>query len=188
MDSKKTRLMTFLYFAYGSNMLPARLLDRCPSARSVGVGIARDLALEFSKASKDGSGKATLVAAEGTRVPGVIFEIDLAERSELDRHEGLGSGYRRDDALLIDDAARGGIARTSSYLGTSLDAQLKPFDWYLAIVIAGANHHGLDAGHIAALRATEFVEDANIDRKTRVAAIEAMRKHGIGDYRVLLEG
>lgn len=180
--------MTFLYFAYGSNMLPARLMDRCPSARSVGVGIARNLALEFSKASKDGSGKATLVAAEGSRVPGVIFEIDLAERSDLDRHEGLGSGYRREDALLIDDVARGGIARTSSYLGTSLDAQLKPFDWYLAIVIAGAHHHGLDARHIAALRATEFVEDTDIDRKARIAAIEAMRKHSIADYRALLEG
>lgn len=180
--------MTFLYFAYGSNMLPARLLDRCPSARTIGVGIARDSALEFSKASKDCSGKATLVAAEGARVAGVIFEIDLAERSELDLHEGLGSGYRRDDALLIDDIARGGTVRTSSYFGTSLDAQLKPFDWYLAIVIAGANHHGLDAAHIAALRATEFVEDTNLNRKTRVAAIEAMREHGIVDYRALLEG
>lgn len=180
--------MTFLYFAYGSNMLPARLLDRCPSARFVGVGIARDLALEFSKASKDGSGKATLVAAKGTRVPGVIFEIDLAERSGLDRHEGLGLGYRRDDDLLIDDVARGGIVRTSSYLGTSLDVQLKPYDWYLAIVIAGASYYGLDAGHIAALRATEYVEDTNIDRETRISAIQAMVEHGIGDYRELLEG
>lgn len=180
--------MTFLYFAYGSNMLPGRLLDRCPSARPIGEGIARNLALEFSKASKDGSGKATLVAAEGARAPGVIYEIDLAERTELDRHEGLGSGYRRDDALFIEDVARGGTAQTSSYFGTSLDAQLKPFDWYLATVIAGASHHRLDAGHVAALRSTQFVEDTDLDRKTRVAAIEAMREHGIGDYRTLLEG
>lgn len=180
--------MTFLYFAYGSNMLPARLRDRCPSARPIGVGIARDFSLEFSKPSKDLSGKATLVVAEGARVPGVIFEIDLAERSGLDRHEGLGSGYRRDDSLLIDDVARAGTVRTSSYLGTTLDPHLKPYDWYLAIVIAAANHHGLDAAHIAALRATEFVEDTNLDRKTRVAAIEAMREHGIVDYRALLEG
>lgn len=180
--------MTFLYFAYGSNMLPARLRDRCPSARPIGVGIAREFSLEFSKPSKDLSGKATLVVAEGAHVPGVIFEIDLAERSELDRHEGLGSGYRREDALVIDDLVRGGTVQTSSYLGTSLDTRLKPFDWYLAIVIAGANHHGLDAGHIAALKATEFVDDTDLDRKTRVAAIEAMREHGSGDYRALLKG
>lgn len=179
---------TFLYFAYGSNMLPARLLDRCPTARAIGVGVAQDLSLEFSKPSKDLSGKATLVTAKGARVPGVIFEIELAERSKLDRHEGLGSGYRRDDAFPIENIARGSTVRTSSYLGTFLDARLKPFDWYLATVIAGADHHGLDAEYIAALRATDFVEDTVLNRKTRVAAIEAMRRHGIGDYRLLLEG
>lgn len=169
-------------------MLPARLLDRCPSARLAGVGRARDWALKFSKTSKDRSGKATLVPEAGANVPGAVFEIDRAEQNDLDRHEGLGLGYRRDDALLIDDPVSGGCVRTSSYFGTSLDAKLKPFDWYLAIVIAGAEYHRLDAGHIATLRATEFVEDIDLGRKTRVAAIEAMRKHGIGEYRSLLEG
>jgi hypothetical protein len=55
----------------------------------------------FSKASKDGSGKATLVTAPNSAVPGVIFEIDLAEREQLDRHEGVGSGYRRNDTFAI---------------------------------------------------------------------------------------
>ena len=31
--------MTFLYFAYGYNMLPARLLGRCPSAKVVRTGV-----------------------------------------------------------------------------------------------------------------------------------------------------
>ena len=44
--------MTFLYFAYGSNMLPARLLGRCLSAKVVGTGVARAWSLAFSKASK----------------------------------------------------------------------------------------------------------------------------------------
>ena len=80
--------MTFLYFAYGSNMLPARLLGRCPSAKAVGLGVARAWSLEFSKASKDGSGKATLVAAPNSAIPGVIFEIDLAEREHLTSTRG----------------------------------------------------------------------------------------------------
>ena len=81
--------MTFFYFAYGSNMLPTRLLGRCPSAKAVGLGVARAWSLEFSKASKDGSGKATLVAAPNSAIPGVIFEIDLSEREQLDQHEGV---------------------------------------------------------------------------------------------------
>jgi gamma-glutamylcyclotransferase len=39
--------MTFLYFAYGSNMLPARLLGRCPSAKVVRTGVARAWSLIF---------------------------------------------------------------------------------------------------------------------------------------------
>ena len=176
--------MTFLYFAYGSNMLPARLIGRCPSAKAVGTSIARGWRLEFSKASKDGSGKATLVVAPNSAIPGVIFEIDLGEREQLDQHEGVGFGYRRDDALAVERSS----VPASTYLGISLDRTLRPFDWYLATVIAGAEHHKLDAAHVAELRSTLFVEDTDLDRKTRVAAIQAMREHGIEDYRKLLEG
>jgi gamma-glutamylcyclotransferase len=175
--------MTFLYFAYGSNMLPARLLGRCPSAKVVGTGVARAWSLAFSKASKDGSGKATLVAEPNSAVPGVIFEIDLAERELLDRHEGVGSGYRRDDAFAVEGIA----VPTSSYLGTSLVHTLRPFDWYLATVVAGTDYHGLETAYVAALRSTRFVQDTELDRRTRVEAIEAMRGHGIEDYRTLLE-
>lgn len=143
--------------------------------------------VEFSKASKDGSGKATLVAAPGASLSGVIFEIDDAERAALDRHEGLGAGYRRDDAFAVEGLIPGSAFLASTYLATSSDAELKPFDWYLATVIAGATHHRMDEAHIAALRSTIFIEDAERDRKTRVAAIRAMKDHGIDDYRTLLE-
>lgn len=165
-------------------MLPARLIERCPSAKVVGHGVARGWRLEFSKASKDGSGKATLVAAPNSAVPGVIFEIDLGELQQLDLHEGVGFGYRRDDVFAVE----GSPALTSTYLGTALDVALRPYDWYLATVIAGAEHHRLDAGHIVALKTTHFLEDTELDRKTRVAAIAAMREHGVEDYRKLLEG
>lgn len=176
--------MTFFYFAYGSNMLPARLLGRCPSAKAVGLGVARAWSLEFSKASKDGSGKATLVAAPNSAIPGVIFEIDLREREQLGQHEGVGFGYKRDDDFVVEGSA----APTSSYFGTALGQALRPFDWYLATVIAGAEHHGLDADHVSALRSTLFLDDAKLGRTTRAAAIQAMREHGIYDYRKLLEG
>lgn len=179
--------MMFHYFAYGSNMLPARLINRCSSARLIGTGIAPNYRLAFSKASKDGSGKATLVAARGARLPGVIFEIDDSERAALDRHEGLGLGYRREDAFVVEGIVPGSTFLTSTYLATSLDAQLKPFDWYLATVIAGASYHDLDETHIAALKSTLFIEDTEKDRNTRVVAVKAMQDHGIDDYRTLLE-
>lgn len=178
--------MTFHYFAYGSNMLPSRLLDRCPSAKPIGVAVAANVGLEFSKASQDGSGKATLAPLGGSTVPGVIFTIDIAERAALDKHEGLGLGYRRDDAFSVQALNSGEIVETSTYLATSRDPELMPFDWYLATVIAGALHHGIAEDHVSLLRGTAFVEDTDIDRKTRSAAIRAMRDYGIDDFRTVL--
>lgn len=178
--------MTFYYFAYGSNMLPSRLLGRCPSAKLIGVGLAADVELEFSKTSNDGSGKATLAPLGGSTVPGVIFTIDIAERAALDKHEGLGLGYRRDDAFLVRALNSGEIVETSTYLATSRDPQLMPFDWYLATVIAGALHNYIAEDHISLLRDTAFMEDTDSDRKTRSVAIQAMRDHGIDDFRTVL--
>lgn len=178
--------MTFHYFAYGSNMLPSRLLDRCPSAKLIGVALAPNFGLEFSKTSKDGSGKATLAPLDGSTVSGVIFTIDTAERAALDKHEGLGLGYRRDDEFSVRALNSGEIVETSTYLATSRDPGLMPFDWYLATVIAGALHHGFAEDHVSLLRDTAFVEDTDFDRKTRSAAIRAMRDHGIDDFRTVL--
>ncbi|WP_370142080.1 gamma-glutamylcyclotransferase family protein [Bradyrhizobium elkanii] len=178
--------MSFHYFAYGSNMLPQRLLDRCSSAKLIGIGFAANFDLEFSKPSTDGSGKATLVPAIGSNVPGALFEIDVSERDALDRHEGLGLGYRRNDRFVVNAPTLGSDVETSTYLATARDARLAPFDWYLAIVIAGALHHEVREGHIVALRSTRFVRDTKADRKTRIAAIQAMRDHGVDDFRELL--
>lgn len=178
--------MPFLYFGYGSNMLPKRLLDRCSSAKLIGTGFAPNFGVEFTKPSTDGSGKATLVPVLGSNVPGVLFEIDVSERDALDRYEGLGFGYRRDDSFVVNASTLGSDVEASTYLATARDDRLIPFDWYLAAVIAGALHHEMSESHVAGLRSTRFVEDTITHRKTRIAAIQAMRAHGINDFRMLL--
>lgn len=113
-------------------------------------------------------------------------EIDVSERDALDRHEGLGFGYRRDDSFVVNASALGTDAEASTYLAIAQDARLIRFDWYLAAVIAGALHHEMSDSHVAGLRSTRFVEDTKTDRKTRIAAIQAMRDHGVDDFRMLL--
>ena len=74
---------SFLFFAYGSNMLTERLRERCPDARPLGAAIARGYVLSFSKRSKDGSSKATLLTTtDGAKQDayGVLFEIPLGQR------------------------------------------------------------------------------------------------------------
>ena len=95
--------MTFCYFAYGSNMLTEWLQarSRCPSARPIGCAIADGWGIEFSKPSKDSSGKATLSKKNGCQTAGVLFEIQEDERDRLDRVEGYPYGYDRCDVFSV---------------------------------------------------------------------------------------
>tara|TARA_R110002049_G_C9129764_1_gene558942 strand:+ start:90 stop:1988 length:1899 start_codon:yes stop_codon:yes gene_type:complete len=171
---------TFLYFAYGSNMLTERLRARCPSAKPVGVAFAANYALEFSKKSKDASGKATLVPQPGVQQFGALFEIDSSERTELDKAEGVGSGYQRIDNFLVTHSSNGEQVPASTYLATEPEANLKPFDWYLALVVAGAKQQGLPSEQLSILRLASYVIDDETGRKGRCAAIEALRASGAG--------
>jgi ketosteroid isomerase-like protein len=175
--------MGFLYFAYGSNMLPKRLLARCPSARVVGHAAAAGYDLEFSKISKDGSGKATLVVAEGT-ARGALFEIANTDRADLDRAEG--KGYVRDDQFQVERTADGQLVRATTYVASAIDRQLKPYDWYLALVIAGAEYHSLGQEYLTRLRRFRHEIDADEKRESRLQALSALRADGISDYRSLL--
>ena len=178
--------MTFYYFAYGSNMLTTRLKRRCPGAFRVGRADAVDHAIEFSKLSKDKSGKATLRHTNGGRTPGVVFKIPITERGQLDKSEGAGNGYERCDAFpvrLLDDDE---ILKATTYLATSPNSSLKPYDWYFALVIAGAREHLLSDDYLAELRPVKFVRDPCPDRKTRLEAINDLNAAGIADYRKVI--
>ena len=178
--------MTFYYFAYGSNMLTTRLKARCAGAIPIGRAVAEVTAIEFSKRSTDGSGKATLRPKVGGRTAGVLFEIPIAELGQLDCHEGVASGYERRDAFsvrLVDDDA---MVQAVAYLATSPDNSLKPYDWYLALVIAGACEHRLGDDYLSELRRVAYMLDPNDSHKTRAEAIEALTAAGFPDYRKLL--
>lgn len=180
--------MKFNYFAYGSNMLTTRLKARCASAKLIGRVEAHGYALDFSKLSRDESGKGTLRSSDedGVRATGVLFEIDMDERGILDKEEGLGNGYDRDNAFAVRHVGSGEIIHATTYLATENNDDLKPYDWYLASVIAGAHEHDLGDGFISWLRAIEFQVDSNEDRKTRKKAIKAIIDYGVPEYKTLL--
>lgn len=171
--------MSFLYFAYGSNMLPARLAARCPSAQVIGRAMAPGWRVAFWKEGRDGSGKATLIADPGQAVPGMLYRIAAADLPALDRAEGAGAGYDRNDALAVEADGRRQVA--VSYVAPHPRADLLPFDWYLALVVAGAELGGLPADHIAALRAQVCCADPMPDRPGRCEGLAALAAHGWAD-------
>jgi gamma-glutamylcyclotransferase len=83
------------YFAYGSNLHPLRLIERVPSESWVGVIELTKHRLMFHKHSTDGSSKCNLVptGSEADLIYGAIYEIDPAQKPDLDRVEGKGRGY-----------------------------------------------------------------------------------------------
>ena len=180
--------MSFYYFAYGSNMLTKRLQKRCPSAVKVACAYADNTIIEFSKLSRDCSGKATLRCQDGYRVPGVLFEIKISERKKLDRCEGAGNsgGYIRCDSFPVHLTENNDVFYAATYLATCPKLGLKPYDWYLALIIAGAKEHELDEHHRQTLQRVPYLPDPDLSRNERRKAIKVLSKSGFPDYRCLL--
>lgn len=149
-----SRKQSFLYFAYGSNMLSERLRQRTPSCRSVGIAELRQYRLRFHKKSIDGSAKCN---AWHTRRPtdsiqGVLYRIDISERTALDAAEFLGLGYRRLQVVVGSSNSSHPVrAETYIALDSALNEELLPYDWYQALVVSGAQEHGIADEYVAAI-------------------------------------
>ncbi len=180
--------MTFDYFAYGSNMLTERLKNRCPSAEKIGLAYAVDRVIKFNKPSMDKSGKATLRWQAGNQTPGVLFRICKTELETLDAFEGAGKGrgYNRCNRFPVHLADNDEIVYTKTYLASCTKSDLKPYDWYLALVIAGTCKHKLDVTHLKKLRQVPYLSDPNCMRRERCKALEVLAEAGYPDYRSLL--
>jgi hypothetical protein len=65
-----------LYFAYGSNMDPAQLAQRCPSARFIAVAKLPDHRLAFTRFAKDrGCGTCDGIAEPDQAILGIVPDI-----------------------------------------------------------------------------------------------------------------
>lgn len=135
------------YFAYGSNMLLARLSRRVPSARTLGAASLPGHVLRFHMRGHDGSGKcnAFFTGDEADVVHGVLFEIDEKQLPRLHAAEGPGYEFSR-----LSVSTNQGQVTTTIYRARNawLDDALAPFAWYHAFVVAGAKHNGLPSGYI----------------------------------------
>jgi gamma-glutamylcyclotransferase len=158
------------YFAYGSNMLEARLLERIPTARRLHVGRLRGYRLLFDKrGSKDGSGKchveSTGVSAD--QVWGVVYALHQRDRAVLDEIEGVGHGY--EVATRTIELRDGTEVEAFLYIADPdyVDPGLKPFDWYVELVLAGARENGLPTDYIRAITGIASNHDSQTERAIR---------------------
>lgn len=164
---------SFVSFAYGSNMLAARLRERCPSAHAIGIAELPGHELRWHKRSNQKSGKCDIVACGAGSVFGVLYEIANGEKRALDRAEGLGFGY---EEIEIEVLCGGERVMAKAYRATNTDPALRPFTWYRALVIAGAKEHGLPAPYIAGLESVPADQDPDRARHDEhMALIEGVQ-------------
>lgn len=150
-------------------MLVERLQERCATARVLGPATANGYLIKFSKKGRDGSGKASIhkTTGKGAIVHGVLFEIEVSEKPILDRFEDHPSGYTRDDHFIVETAEAGSRLVVSTYIAAdkAIDDFVKPFDWYLALVISGVIQHKLPNDYLEALMQIECVRDPDRDNR-----------------------
>ena len=84
------------YFAYGSNMSLRQMADRCPSAAFMGKGRIDGFRWQINE-----RGVANIVESGGDFVEGLVYQIDLDEKRQLDRSEGVARGFYDDEQLPI---------------------------------------------------------------------------------------
>lgn len=151
-----------LYAAYGSNLHPQRLLQRIATARLVTTAYLAEWSLRFHKRGDDGSGKCSIVAGS-SGVHLAIYELSIADKALLDAIEGVGRGYKNAQLQIPS------VGRCHSYLADEryVDDAAIPYDWYRALVHAGARCHDFPAAYLAAIEDHPAHEDPDKHRRAR---------------------
>jgi len=160
------------YFAYGSNMFTYRLEKRVGKVEIIGIGKLSKHALRFNKVSIDGSLKANIIANDKDEVMGVIFKINPNRKEELDKVEGLGKGYTQKE-IEIELSQSNDKIKAFTYVADAIDntETNKPYDWYLKLLMIGAEEHKLPSDYFEKIKSIETKEDENILRKESTVQI-----------------
>ena len=132
------------YFAYGSNMNPARLVDG--RLRREGVDIGRRVGgrldgwqLTFDKIARSpqGSGAGNIVIAPGGRVHGTLNEMPEAGLKVLDVWEGVAGGHYKRRMVSVVRSDDGETVEAVTYVALKTAAGLRPTRDYLGHLLAG---------------------------------------------------
>ena len=140
-----------LYAAYGSNLDPALMRDRCPHSPLVGTGWLEGWRLTFGGDElgwQDGP-LATVVEHPGSRVFVALYDLHMFDEDSLDRWEGVSSGLYRKLRVRVATLEGDAIARMhvlDAYEG-GLPSQL-----HVQLVADAAEKAGAPDDYVADLR------------------------------------
>jgi hypothetical protein len=158
-----------LYFAFGSNLDPDQIRERCPGHRIVGLAALHDYRMVFPLFSELwGGGGAGVQLHHGDIVWGVAYDLTDADLSSLDRFEGYrgpGDQHNIYDRPLVtveltrpDDGSVPRRLRAFTYVARFSNPS-PPTRRYLDTILRGARHHRLPEEYISKLSKTPVLPE-----------------------------
>jgi len=140
-----------LYAAYGSNMDPAQMAERCPHSPQRGTGWLEGWRLTFGGEDINWEGaRATVVEDAAERVFVVLYDVPDIDERMLDRWDGATIGYYRKIRVRVQTLE--GEALAWLYVLDDYEGGL-PSARYLGILADAAEKAGAPADYVASLRA-----------------------------------
>jgi gamma-glutamylcyclotransferase (GGCT)/AIG2-like uncharacterized protein YtfP len=140
-----------LYAAYGSNLDPAQMHERCPHSPAAGSGWLEGWRLTFGAEDLGWEGSlATLVEASGDRVFVGLYDITDADARALDAWEGADTGLYRKVRVRVHTLD--GERLAWAYVLDGYEGGL-PSARYLGVLAAAAEAAGAPDDYVAELRA-----------------------------------
>ncbi|XP_067303997.1 gamma-glutamylcyclotransferase [Pseudorasbora parva] len=148
---------TFLYFAYGSNLLKERLQLKNPSATIHCVAKLKDYKLVFGNHKGVASqrwqgGVATIEQSSGDEVWGVVWRMNMSDLESLDRQENVKMGTYSPMEVSVSTNDQDLHCRT--YIMNSC-VYAPPSPQYLQVIVMGAEQNGLPEDYQEKLKSIE---------------------------------
>jgi gamma-glutamylcyclotransferase (GGCT)/AIG2-like uncharacterized protein YtfP len=139
-----------LYAAYGSNLDPAQMLERCPHSPAAGTGWLEGWRLTFGAEDLGWEGSlATVVEEPGTRIFVGLYDLTDGDAAALDAWEGADTGlYRK---LRVRVHTLDGEQLTWVYVLDGYEGGL-PSARYLGVLAAAAEAAGAPDDYVCELR------------------------------------
>ena len=139
-----------MYAAYGSNMDPAQMAERCPHSPERGTGWLEGWRLTFGGEDIGWEGAlATVVEDAGQRVFVMLYELSDYDEQALDQWDGATLGYY--DKIRVRVATLDGDIVAWLYVLDAYEGGL-PSARYLGILADSAEVAGAPPEYVAGLR------------------------------------
>jgi gamma-glutamylcyclotransferase (GGCT)/AIG2-like uncharacterized protein YtfP len=139
-----------IYAAYGSNMDPAQMAERCPHSPQRASGWLEGWRLAFGGEDIGWEGAlATVVEEAGERVFVVLYELSASDEQALDQWDGVSLGFYRKARVRV--ATLDGDMPAWLYVLNGYEGGL-PSPRYLGIIAQAAEAAGAPDDYVTALR------------------------------------